>query len=114
MYDGHIKNHSSKHKKSSAKTNHKHNYCDCLLRSKVPRYTNSNEFVEVYNKAKYCTICGKISGVTLFELEEINSDLMVMPLTKEYMTKKYPDVNIFSIGDIWKDKYVTLVTQIDK
>lgn len=82
--------------KSANKSNHKHQYEDCML---VDEENHPH-------KAQYCKICGKINNVKVFETEEKNGGFYRM-LTSYEVFQKYKNLEQFQIKDIW-DKYVSI------
>lgn len=81
--------------KSKRKSNHKHEYKDCLLIDKENKP----------HKSKYCSICGKIYDVKFFETEK--SEYGYRVLDDDEVFKKYKDLERFYVDSIW-DKYVIL------
>ena len=82
--------------KSENKSDHKHQYDDCLL-------------VDAENrpyKAKYCIICGKINNVKTFETDRFDGGLFRM-LTYDEVFQKYKGLKQFQVKDMW-DKYVSI------
>ncbi|MGN0623189.1 MAG: hypothetical protein ACI4JA_04470 [Oscillospiraceae bacterium] len=90
-----IKKKSSK-SKSANKSDHKHQYEDCLL---VDEENHPH-------KAQYCKICGKINNMIFFENERIDERLYRM-LTDNEVFQKYKDLEQFQVKSMW-DKYVTI------
>lgn len=82
--------------KSANKSNHKHQYEDCLLVDEENRP----------HKAQYCKICGKINNVKVFETEREDGGFYRM-LTYDEVFHKYKSLKQFQVKDIW-DKYVTI------
>ena len=82
--------------KSASKSDHKHQYDDCLLVDDKNRP----------HKAEYCKICGKINNVKMFETERIDGGRFRM-LTDDEIFQKYKDLEQFQVKDMW-DKYVTI------
>lgn len=90
------------------KSNHKHNYQDCLLECSEYSTFYEKQIDKCY-KAKYCTICGKIKDINFMETERIGKCARIMILQDlQTMQQKYPNIPIFQIKDIWKNKFVTL------
>lgn len=82
--------------KSASKSDHKHQYDDCLL---IDEENHPH-------KAQYCKICGKINNVNVFETEREDGGLYRM-LTFDDVFQKYKDLEQFQVKNIW-DKYVTI------
>ena len=82
--------------KSSRKANHKHQYEDCLLVDEENRP----------HKAQYCTICGKINNVNVFETMREDGGFYRM-LTCDEVFQKYKGLKQFKVKDMW-DKYVSI------
>lgn len=82
--------------KSASKSNHKHQYEDCLLVDEENRP----------HKAQYCKICGKINNVNVFETEREDAGCFRM-LTYDEVFQKYKSLKQFQVKDIW-DKYVSI------
>ena len=82
--------------KSASKSDHKHQYDDCLLVDDKNRP----------HKAEYCTICGKINNVKAFETERMDGRRFRM-LTCDDIFQKYEGLKRFQVKDMW-DKYVTI------
>ena len=82
--------------KSASKSNHKHQYDDCLLIDGENRP----------HKAQYCTICGKINNVKVFETEREDGGFYRM-LTFDEVFQKYKGLKQFQVKDM-RDKYVTI------
>ena len=82
--------------KSARKSDHKHQYDDCLLvdDEKHP------------HKAKYCTICGKINNVKAFETDRLDGGRFRM-LTCDEVFQKYKGLKQFQVKDMC-DKYVSI------
>lgn len=100
--------------KSRRKTDHKHNYEECLIQYRSPYFDKENIFTHL---ASYCTICGKLgpkfkgekSIVTDYK-EIIDSPIgkVIRVLSGEELYKRYKDaLPIFFLKDI-SDKYVPL------
>lgn len=82
--------------KSANKSDHKHQYENCLLVDDENRP----------HKAEYCKICGKINNVKAFETERIDGGRFRM-LTDDEVFQKYKDLEQFQVKDMW-DKYVSI------
>ena len=82
--------------KSANKSDHKHQYEDCLL---VDEENHPH-------KAEYCKICGKINNVKMFETERIDRGHYRM-LTDDETFQKYKGLKHFQVKDIW-DKYISI------
>lgn len=82
--------------KSASKSDHKHQYDDCLLIDEE----------NCPHKAEYCVICGKINNVKAFETERIDSGRFRM-LTYDDIFQKYKGLKQFQVKDMW-DKYVSI------
>lgn len=82
--------------KSASKSDHKHQYDDCLLVDEKNRP----------HKAEYCVICGKINNVKAFETERIDGGRFRM-LTCDDIFQKYKSLKQFQVKDMW-DKYVSI------
>lgn len=100
--------------KSRRKTDHKHNYEECLIQYRSPYFDKEYIFTHL---ASYCTICGKLgpkfkdekSVVTDYK-EIIDSPIgkVIRVLSGEELYKRYKDaLPIFFLKDI-SDKYVPL------
>lgn len=81
--------------KSKRKSNHKHEYKDCLLIDRDGKL----------HKGKYCKICGKIDDVNFFETEK--SEYGYRVLDDDEVFEKYKDLEKFYVDSIW-DKYVVI------
>ena len=82
--------------KSTSKSNHKHQYEDCLLIDGENRP----------HKVQYCKICGKINNVKAFETERIDGGHFRM-LTYDEVFQKYKSLKQFQVKEMW-DKYVSI------
>ena len=82
--------------KSKVKSNHKHQYEQCLL------VCPSHVF-----RASYCTLCGKVRGIKFFETESIGHGLLRM-LTSEEVLERYNDLERFEISDLNAAKCVPI------
>lgn len=82
--------------KSKVKSNHKHQYEQCLL--VCPNHVF---------RASYCTLCGKVRGIKFFETESIGHRLLRM-LTAEEVFERYSDLERFEISDLSAAKYVQI------
>lgn len=82
--------------KSANKSDHKHQYEDCLLVDKENHP----------HKAEYCQICGKINNVKAFETERLDGGRFRM-LTDDEVFQKYKDLEQFQVKDMW-DKNVSI------
>ena len=82
--------------RSVSKSDHKHQYDDCLLVDEENRP----------HKAEYCIICGKINNVKVFETERIDGGRFRM-LTCDEVFQKYKGLKQFQVKDMW-DKYVSI------
>lgn len=81
--------------KSSTKSNHKHEYVECLL---------------IYNEhpywATYCKFCGKMGNLHFFESEK-REDGLYRQLNYDEVYEKYKDLEKIDIENIWQ-KYVPI------
>lgn len=84
--------------KSNEKSNHKHEYVDCLLVTK-----NENRPY----KAKYCSICGKVSDIKFFEFVPSDATYSRM-LSDDEVFEKHKDLEHIYIDEIWKLKYISI------
>ena len=82
--------------KSASKSDHKHQYDDCLLVDEENRP----------HKAEYCIICGKINNVKTFETKRLDGGHFRM-LTYDEVFQKYKGLKQFQVKDMW-DKYVSI------
>ena len=82
--------------KSASKSDHKHQYDDCLLIDEENRP----------HKAEYCIICGKINNVKAFETDRLDGGRFRM-LTYDEVFQKYKGLKQFQVKDMW-DKYVSI------
>lgn len=103
MIDNEIPKHRKKKpsstSKSKEKSNHKHEYVECLLINK--------ESNKPY-KAIYCKVCGKIYDVKMFETIEINEcSNRCRLMNNEEIFEKYKDLEKYYVEDIWQ-KYVSI------
>ena len=80
--------------KSERKSDHKHEYADCLLIDNENRHT----------KAQYCTICGKINDMQFFETVRVEQGYRMLDSDEVY--QKYKDLPQFMVNSVW-DKYVS-------
>ena len=80
--------------KAERKSDYKHEYADCLL------IDSENRPI----KAQYCTICGKIIDVQLFETVRVEQGYRM--LDSEEIYQKYKDLPQFMVNSVW-DKYVS-------
>lgn len=93
------------------KSDHAHIYSDCLLLTKE-KITSTTE-VSVAYLAKYCIICGKISGIQFFETEKCGDHESVILSNKaNEVLLRHPGLEQFEVLDIWKDKYVKISEKI--
>ena len=91
----HIKKKESSVSKSKEKSDHKHEYVDCLfIKDDYPQ------------KGTYCKICGKIGDISFFELEEFESGFFRI-LDAGEVFKKYKDLEKIYIEGVFQ-KYVVL------
>lgn len=84
--------------KSKRKSDHKHEYLDCLL------IDNENH----PHKAQYCKICGKINNVKFFESKKTEDGYYTM-LSYEEVRQRYKGLPEFLVNDVW-DKYISIDT----
>lgn len=84
-------------KKKANKTDHKHEYKQCLL-----KFDHGDDFV-IYNWATYCTICGRIGERTAFK-KDISKDGERKVLHSQDIYERYKDeLEIFDkISDDYK------------
>lgn len=80
--------------KAERKSDHKHEYADCLL------IDSENRPIKV----QYCTICGKIIDVQFFETVRVEQGYRT--LNSEEVYQKYKDLPQFMVNSVW-DKYVS-------
>lgn len=90
----HRKKKQSSVSKAERKSDHKHEYADCLL------IDSENRPI----KAQYCTICGKIIDVQFFETVRVEQGYRM--LDSEEIYQKYKDLPQFMVNSVW-DKYVS-------
>lgn len=95
------------------KSDHKHVYADCLITNEEKSSLNISGFIERCYKAKYCTICGKIDGIRWLETERVEGEksCRLLSLSPQEMQERYPQLIIFSVNDIHKDKFVKITPQ---
>lgn len=77
--------------KSSEKSNHSHEYIDCL-------FVCDKEY-----RGSYCKICGKIREIDLFETKRIGG--LYKSLTKSELISSHKGLPKIKITSIWQ-KYV--------
>jgi hypothetical protein len=93
----HLKKKDSNTSKSKKKSNHKHKYADCLLICKNNPH-----------KAKYCTECGKIANVKVFETKPTDGEGHYrVQLTSEEVFERYKGMKQIYVNSIW-DKFVPI------
>ena len=92
-----IKKKESSVSKSKEKSDHKHEYVDCLF---IINKDNRP------HKGIYCKICGKVRDISFFELENFESGFWRILDTDEVF-EKYKDLEKIYIEDIFQ-KYVVL------
>ena len=80
--------------KTSVKSDHKHIYEECLL--KTP---DGN-----YYKSKRCGICGKIGETHFFEVIPIKGTRTSALVDPKKLKNIYPNLPVYEINNIW-DKY---------
>lgn len=90
------KKRKSSKSKSANKSDHKHQYEDCLL---VDEENHPH-------KAEYCQICGKITNVKVFESIKGDDGYYTM-LSYDEVFQKYKDLEHFQVKDVL-DKYVSI------
>lgn len=94
--DKEIPKHKKKAIKTIKKTNHKHDYKNCLLYDCTSKqYMNGN----------YCTICNKIGSYNFFDTIPTSNGSSRL-LTQEELLIKYTNYEIKEVGDIFKDKFI--------
>lgn len=89
--------------KSKKKSNHKHNYQECLIEYPLKIYfniDNRDEQTAICN-ASYCSICGKLNGSkiqdTIKEWNNYFNRYVYRDLTKEERKERYKDLPYFKI-----------------
>ena len=86
VWENDVPKHKKKKKSSvsmaNIKSNHKHEYVDCMLMDK-----------KLYLKAQYCTLCGKISGRQFFSI---------------FSNEDNGDIETIEVEDVFYDKYVPI------
>lgn len=75
--------------KAKVKAKHKHTYEDCLL------FENGKP-----NKATYCSICGKIDDVKVFDFVRISGGYRV--LSEDEVLEKYKDLKKFEVESVFQ------------
>lgn len=93
-----IPKYKKKSNKTTKKSNHRHDYIDCLLLDK-----SSNH----YHASQYCSICGKIGETKFLESEETPEGYHHI-LSDSEIVEKYKDYEIKEVEEIFKDRYVAL------
>ena len=93
----HRKRKESSTSKSKVKSNHKHEYVDCLLVVGENRRPH---------KATYCKICGKIGDLAFFDTVPCGNGFSRILDTDE-VYEKYKDLEKIYVDDIWQ-KYVPI------
>lgn len=88
----HKKRKDSSTSKIKSRTDHKHEYIDCLLESEI----NERNY---FYKAECCKRCGKIQHVKFFES---------LTLSPDEIREKYKGLPKFRVKDIFGQKYVTV------
>ena len=101
MDSNEIPKYRKKSHKSSKKSDHKHEYQECLLRTKC---SLPKEYY--YYHATYCVKCGKILNWSMFECKEKVGNCVVM-MSNEELHQKYKHLITFGVNSEW-DKYVVL------
>lgn len=100
MYcDKKVSENKNKYKKSRIKSNHKHQYKDCLILEKKSK---------LYYKSTYCTICGKIGDISIVETININTRLPRV-LSQEEIVGIYKDLEVKEVIDILKDRISNII-----
>ena len=103
----------SKVSKSKKKSNHKHQYEECLVQCQFDFLGDNNIFTSLRS---YCTICGKL-GDRFDEDKSIVKDYVkridtsvgrgYQVMKSEELYEKYHDkMPVFFLEDIFKEKYV--------
>lgn len=90
----HKKKKKSSTSKSKNKAKHAHQYKDCLI------FENNKP-----HKATYCTICGKLGDVKMFDTEPCGTGYRM--LSAQEILEKYPHIPQFMVNSIW-DKFISL------
>lgn len=87
------KYHKKKGKKENKKSNHKHEYIDCLFLVQEER--------ERINKGNYCKICGKIGKMQFFITKKTEAGSYLV-LNNEEIKEMYKDLPIIVINDTFQ------------
>lgn len=82
--------------KHTSRSDHKHNYDDCLL------VDNENRPY----KANYCVVCGKIKDLKFWQTVR-KDDNTYLQLDSDEVFKMFADLPTFKVVSCW-DKYVIL------
>lgn len=83
--------------KAKDKSNHKHEYIECLFIENNKPY-----------RGVYCSVCGKIGDIWFAETEP--DDIGHRLLTNEEVLEKYNHLQQIPVDTIWQ-KYVILTTE---
>ncbi len=99
--------------KSKKKSNHKHDYKECLIEYPLKIYFNINNRGEQTGicNARYCSICGKLNGSKYHDtIKEWNSSFnryVCRGLTKEERKEKYKALPYFKLETPFQE-YVSI------
>lgn len=95
--------------KSKKKSNHKHDYQECLIEYPLENYLKNDQFKEKVSvcNATYCKICGKLNDSKFHNaIKEWNESLnhfVYRSLTNEERKEQYKDLPYFKIKTPFQD-----------
>lgn len=93
-------NTSDAHKKSD----HKHEYVECLFEFTIGKNNNKE-----CAKGEYCKICGKIGKKNLWENELIDAEKRIYHvLTYQEVKNKYKDLQIIELEDYFYQSFISI------
>lgn len=97
-YNNEIPKYKKKSNKQNKKSKHKHTYKPCLIHEKEDN---------MYVRGEYCTICGKLNNIILFDTVETDNKCTRMLSEKEFI-EKYKHYELKTINSLYKDKSVEI------
>ena len=96
IYDDEIPKYKKKKNKTVKKSNHKHEYKQCLL------YVDE---IDDYVLADYCISCNKVGNIYVIS-EKIEGSNLERGLTKKEKLKKYKNLTVKRVEKL-SDKYLS-------
>lgn len=94
----HRKKKNSSTSNANEKSDHKHEYVDCLFIEKT-----------FPHKGTYCKLCGKIGDLSFFETTKTEDGYRLV-LEAEEVFEKYKDLEQIHVDSIWQ-KYIPVKTK---